>query len=123
MLTQDWIMRQIETLTLTIAKIVFQKDTTEYAMSQQEEASVLSEADDLYVAMLTLTEEGRFDAAENMLFDCLDTEDSAFLDVANDFYYRLNLLTDQELTTGNFSRQEIQDGLEDVIRQFGIVLP
>ena len=123
MLTQDWIMHEIETLTLSIAKIVFQKDTTDYTMTQGEESSVLSEADDLYVALLALTEEHRFDEAENMLFDCLDVEDPAFLDVANDFYYRLNCLSNQELAAGNFSRQEIQDGLNDVIEQFGIVLP
>lgn len=123
MLTQDWIMHEIETLTLSIAKIVFQKDTTEYTMREGAESKVLSEADDLYVALLALTEEHRFDEAENMLFGCLDVEDPAFLDVANDFYYRLNCLSNQELTAGNFSRQEIQDGLNDVIAQFGIVLP
>ena len=123
MLTQDWMMRQIETMTLSIAKLIFQKDTTEYTMTQREESPALSEADDLYVAMLSLTESGRFDHAENMLFDCLDTGNSAFLDVANDFYARLNALSDQELTEGNFSRQEIQDGLEDVMEQFNVVLP
>lgn len=124
MLTQDWMMRQIETMTLAIAKLVFQKDTVEYRMSHEgEESSVLTESDEVYVALLALTDQGRFDEAENMLFDCLDPADPAFLDVANDFYFRLNLLTDKALSDGNFSRQEIADGLTDVTEQFGVVLP
>ena len=40
-----------------------------------------------------------------------------------DFYYRLNLLSDQELEEGNFSRQEVVEGLHDVMDQYGVVLP
>ena len=40
-----------------------------------------------------------------------------------DFYFRLNLLSDQELEEGNFSRQEIDEGLRDVMEQYGVVLP
>lgn len=117
-------MRQIETITRLIAKIIIRKDTTEYRMSHEgEESPQLSEADDLYVAMFALTEKGSFDEAENMLFACMDTKDLTFLDVANDFYARLNSLSDSALAAGNFSRQEIQDGLEEVMEQFGVVLP
>ena len=37
MLTQDWMMRQIETMTLAIARIMFQKDTAEYRAHGSQE--------------------------------------------------------------------------------------
>ncbi|HWS41907.1 MAG TPA: DUF6483 family protein, partial [Pseudoflavonifractor sp.] len=109
MLTQDWIMRRIETLTLTIAKLIFQKDTPEYRPGEDER----TDADALYTSLLVLTGQGQYSDGENLLFDTLDEAEEpgpAFLDVANDFYARLNLLSDQELAAGGFSRQEIEDG-------------
>jgi hypothetical protein len=122
MLTQDWIMRRIETLTLTIAKLVFQKDTPDYCPGEDGRA----DADALYTSLLVLAGQGQYSDAENLLFDTLDEAeepDPAFLDVANDFYARLNLLSDQELAAGGFSRQEIEDGLRDVMDQFDVELP
>lgn len=122
MLTQDWIMRRIETLTLTIAKLVFRKDTPDYRPGEDGRA----DADALYTSLRVLTGQGQYSDAENLLFNALDEAeepDPAFLDVANDFYTHLNLLSDQELAAGGFSRQEIEDGLRDVIDQFGVELP
>ena len=95
MLTQDWMMRQIETMTLAIAKLMFHKDSAEYEMR----------------------------GGQDLLYSSLNTEDHAFLEAAVDFYFRLNLLSDQELEAGNFSRQEIEEGLRDVMDQYGVVLP
>lgn len=122
MLTQDWIMRQIETLTLTIAKLVFQKDIPDYRPGDDGR----TDADALYTSLLTLTGQGQYGDAEDLLFEAIDEAGEpcpAFLDVANDFYARLNHLSDQELAAGSFSRQEIEDGLRDVMDQFGVELP
>lgn len=122
MLTQDWIMRQIETLTLSIAKLIFQKDTPDYRPGEDGR----TDADALYTSLLTFIGQSQYGDAENLLFEAMDEAeepDPAFLDVANDFYARLNLLSDQELAAGGFSRQEIEDGLRDVMDQFGVELP
>lgn len=123
MFTQDWMMRQIETLTLAIAKIVFRKDTAEYHPSAAGEDGILSNADRLHMTLNAALKEGRISEGEDLLFDALEDGDRNCLEVALDFYFRLNELSDQELAAGNFSRQEIQDGLNDVMEQFGIVLP
>ena len=57
------------------------------------------------------------------MFSALDEDDPALLEAAVDFYFRLNLLSDQELEAGNFSRLEIEEGLHDVMDQYGVVLP
>ena len=119
MLTQDWMMRQIETMTLAIAKLMFQKDTAEY----ENHGETLTAADSLHASLNALLREGRIAEGEDLLFSSLDEDEPAFLEVAVDFYFRLNLLSDQELEEGNFSRQEIEEGLRDVMEQYGVVLP
>ena len=121
MLTQDWMMRQIETMTLAIARIMFQKDTAEYRAHGSQET--LTAADSLHASLNALLREGRIAEGEDLLFASLDTEDVSLLEVAVDFYYRLNLLSDQALEEGNFSRQEVEEGLHDVMDQYGVVLP
>ena len=118
MLTQDWMMRQIETMTLAIAKLMFHKDSAEYEMRGGQEA--LTAADSLHASLNALLREGRVAEGEDLLFSSLNTEDP---EAAVDFYFRLNLLSDQELEAGNFSRQEIEEGLRDVMDQYGVVLP
>ena len=121
MLTQDWMMRQIETMTLAIAKLMFHKDSAEYEMRGGQEA--LTAAVSLHASLNALLREGRIAEGEDLLFSSLDEDEPAFLEVAVDFYFRLNLLSDQELEEGNFSRQEIDEGLRDVMEQYGVVLP
>lgn len=41
--------------------------------------------------------------------------------VAIDFYQRLNDLDDTFLQDNNFSRVEIEEGLKDIARKYGIV--
>ena len=64
MLTQDWMMRQIETLTLAIAKIMFQKDSAEY----QHHGEALTAADSLHASLNALLREGRIAEGEDLLF-------------------------------------------------------
>lgn len=120
MLTQDWMMRQIETLALAIAKIVFQKDGAEYRVTGPDG---ITEADQLYISMDLLMKEGRISEAEDLLFESLEDGSRDCMEVAVDFYFRVNMLTDQALADGNFSREEIEEGLHDVMDRFGIVLP
>lgn len=127
MLTQDWMMRQIETMTLAIAKLIFQKDTAEYRSeslhSDVRAEELLTDADRLYISLNALLHEGRVSEGEDLLFEALEQGGPELLEVAIDFYYRANLLSDQALTAGNFSRGEIEEGLRDVMEEFEIILP
>jgi hypothetical protein len=111
MYEQDWIMRQIKLMTAAIAKIVFGKDVAMYEM--QDEAGQ-TETDKLHLYLLRLIDEGKINEAEDLLFESLSSTDNDSLLLAVDFYQRLNALGNDELKLGNFSRQEIYDGLREV---------
>lgn len=117
MFKNDYLMRQVETLVETVAHLVFQKKSADY-----QPGEVRSSADDLYFELHTLVEQGQINEAENRLYEGCDLNDVQCLEVAVDFYAHLNNLSDKELEAGGFSREEIQEGLEDLLEQYGVSL-
>lgn len=55
-----------------------------------------------------------------MLFEEVDTNDIKYLELALDFYNRLNEMDDEFLENNNFSRKEVEEGLKDLLKEFGI---
>jgi tetratricopeptide (TPR) repeat protein len=53
---------------------------------------------------------GQYDKAEDMLFEVLE-ENSTFIEQGRAFYARLNAKNDVNLLQGNFSREEVIEGL------------
>lgn len=59
---------------------------------------------------------GNINEAENLLFDLLDEHpEPDYFYIALDFYKELSLYTDTQLADSNFSRDEIADGLREVV--------
>lgn len=114
---QDWLMRQIEMLVEFVAAIVFHKQTITYEIKDE---SNLSEADLRYKNLKALTAEGKICEAENMLFDKLDTNDTEYLKLALDFYQNINKMSDEELEAHNFSREEINEGANEIMKKFNL---
>jgi hypothetical protein len=119
MIKQDWIMNQIESLAMFIAKVFFKKDTTDYYVPVPD---ALTDTDRLHYELLELIGENRINDAEDLLFERMDTADMKYLEVAVDFYARLNDKTDEELEAAEFSREEIEEGLHDAAKLFGVNL-
>lgn len=117
MLTQDWTMRELETLTLSLSRFIFGKETTAYAPEEGEEISPLSLELDL------LLDSGDYNGAEDRLFEAVDGGDPAALELAVDLYARLNQLSDERLKAADYSRGEIEEGLREVMDRYGVVLP
>ena len=117
MFKDDYLMRQVETLAETVAHLVFRKKSADYQPGEEHSA-----ADDLYFQLHTLVEQGQINEAENRLYEGCDLDDVRCLEVAVDFYSHLNNLTDKQLEAGGFSREEIQEGLEDLLEQYGVSL-
>ena len=116
---KDWLMRQILTAVEMMARIIFRKTQPRYEIMDVEN---MTAADQLHEKLLGLLGQMRLNDAENLLFEKLDTDDQAFLLVAIDFYARVNELEDGELAVYDFSREEIESGLQDVKELFGVVL-
>lgn len=59
---------------------------------------------------------GRYDVAENILFDLVGRE-PAFATEGVKFYERLRAKTDEELNHGNLPRDEVEEGLAEFLRK------
>lgn len=119
MFQEDFIMRQIEAFARTLALLLFGKQTTVYELpAGQEETG----ADELHRRLLALLEQGQVNQAEDLLFESLDSGERRYLEVAIDFYTRLNEWGDDALEQAGFSREEVEQGLRACARLFGVQL-
>jgi len=112
MYQQDWMMRQIESMVQAIARLIFKKDTITYELMDETD---YTKTDLYYKELLELLNSSKINEAENLLFERIESSDMNYLMIALDFYDRLNKLSDEQLEKSNFPRDEIKDGLEDVL--------
>lgn len=117
MYEHDYIMRLVRDLVNFIARAFLHKDCVDYYISDEEN---LSGTDLLHKQLILLISQGKINEAEDLLFEAMDVDNPKYLEVAIDFYNRLNEMEDEFLEENNFSRQEIEEGLKEVIRIFGI---
>ncbi|MGN1457966.1 MAG: DUF6483 family protein [Acutalibacteraceae bacterium] len=110
----DWMLRQIEMIAHFVAKVVFQKDTVEYEVTDE-----LSNTDLLHNKLDKLIKEGKICEAEDMLFDNIEYNDR-YVELATDFYRRINAFNDKELENLNFSRDEVYEGFIDILEKLGV---
>jgi hypothetical protein len=94
------------------AKILLNKEEKKSEVVSLYEIS----SGDLLAGMLKrLVSEGEYNKAENLLFKELSEDCSEDMhNTAVDFYGLLKGKTDEELRKGDFSREEIAQGLEEV---------
>ncbi len=112
----DWILRQIEIIARYVANLVFHKNNVSYTFESSE---MLTETDQLHLILDRFIKEGRIGEAEDLLFENMQMTDK-YIELATDFYTRLNALTDDELKAGDFSRDEVYDGYIDVLTKLGV---
>ena len=114
---QDWVMRQIENIVKLLANILFHKDTITYEIKDEFN---LTETDMLYNDIKQLIEKHEICKAEDLLYEKIDANNEKDIELAIDFYQTINLFSDEELERCNFSRDEINDGLKNIAKMFGI---
>jgi hypothetical protein len=119
MYEQDWVIRQIQNMAQMIAKLVFNKESTEYEINDQTNNT---ETDLLHKRLLELLSALKINQAEDLLFENLKTDNLDYLMVAVDFYARVNEFNDSALVENDFSRDELERGLEEIQKMFGIRL-
>jgi hypothetical protein len=98
-----------------VARIVFQKSTIAYEL---ENTANHTQTDLLFAEIKRLLSEKRFCDAEDRLLYEMDANNRKHLELALDFYQRLNQYSDAELEQQNFPRQEITDGIKAVLDRF-----
>ena len=109
---QDWLMRQIEAMIQAILAVALGISANEQTATQIEDSS--------YGKMLEkMIDVGDICAAEDLLFNDLDQSDLSWLQIALDFYSKLNNCSDDYLAMHDFSREEIDQGLRYICTLFG----
>ena len=109
---QDWFMRQIEAMIQAILAVALGISANEQTATQIEDSS--------YGKMLEkMIDDGDICAAEDLLFNDLDQSDLSWLQIALDFYSKLNNCSDDYLAMHDFSREEIDQGLRYICTLFG----
>ena len=119
MLKDDFVIRQTDVLATAIAHLVLRKSGTDYTPTGQ---AADAEADGLWFTLDQLIRAGEFDAAEDLLYEKSDREDLRYLELGVAFYAHLNQLSDRELEAGDFTREEVGEGLRDFAEEFGVSL-
>ena len=75
----------------------------------------MGSADLLQLLLKKLILEGNYNKAENLIFEELEKNKSRVIrDTAIDFYNTLLEKSDEDLTSNNFSREEVLQGLDDI---------
>jgi hypothetical protein len=117
---QDWFMRQIEVLAAAIAQLIFGRGEVLHEIREEsrDTSGALLEREPM-----ALLKRGRLCEGEDALFRTLDLSDREDLLFATEFYWEANRLSDEELAVQDFTREELWDGLREVMALYGVEIP
>lgn len=115
MFEEDWIMRQIQDMVKFLAGTILRKNTTWYEPGSQDSA-----ADRLHARLTDLLADGRIAQADALFRAQGDPRDPRYLELAVDFYARLNQMDDARLEAGGYARDTAEEGLRQAARDSGI---
>ena len=118
----DWVMRQIEMMARFVANVVFGKKEGEVQyeiVGNVNDSNSLTHEDMLYLELMKRIKEGDIGTAEDVLFENMGYSDK-YIELATDFYQKLNSLTDEQLEAGNFSRDEVYEGYLEIMTLLGV---
>lgn len=116
MFEQDYVMRLIKEMIRTILKLLFNIHTESPSAELLQE----SKQKETLHKLLAMIDEGRINEAENLIYEITEETDKSNLETALLFYSYLNDKSDDFLEDNNFSRDEIRQGLTDVISKYGL---
>ena len=116
MYEQDYIIRLIREMIRAVLKLIFRIDAESLTEEMLEDSEVKAALDGL----LDMVDEGKINEAENVVYEI--TEDGGYenLETALLFYSYLNEKPDEFLEENNFSRDEVKEGLMEIISRYGL---
>ncbi len=117
MVENDYIMRLTHEMVRTWLKLLFGIDEV------KEEEIIFEQKDsgDLYRRLRLMVQDGKINEAENQLYDDLDSRERKPEDLkaALFFYDYVNGKNNEFLEDNGYSREEIREGICNVMRQYG----
>ena len=116
MFEEDYVMRVIKEMVRALLKLLFGIDTENPALELLQD----QQKRDQVTEMTDMVDDGHINEAENRLYEVVDVDCREDLKMVLIFYSYLNDLDDDFLEDHDYSRQEVKDGLADMIRRFGL---
>ena len=116
MFEQDYIMRQIRQILKFLVKVLFNIDDTSTSLKLIQNIEVQKTVSDL----LRKIDDGNINQAENEISVMTDntTKDNLLAGII--FYSYLNEKDDDYLESYDFSREEVEDGLKNLLSKYGL---
>jgi hypothetical protein len=122
MIGNDWLSKQIEGIGRTVAAMVLGKNAVYDMIDKDEENGGGYEINEEMLLSYMLNNyisKERINEAENLLFDSIEYSiNEKKYKIAMDFYDELEKMTDSTLRKHNFTRQEIFDGISEVMKLY-----
>lgn len=81
---------------------------------------MLEEETDTLIELQNLIDGGKINDAENQLYEIISNKNMTHLEMGLLFYSYLNDCTDDFLEEYNFTREEIESGLMDLMSEYGL---
>jgi len=117
MFSDDYILRQIETLTRMLGQVLFQRQPAGEEMFDAR-GNITTEGLLLH-KLKHMIAKGEINAAENFLFEEIESSHNILLlPAAVEFYKILSTLSEKRLQECDYSSEEIASGLQEVQRIF-----
>ena len=117
---QDWLMRQIETISRYVFSVLLGRGEdlrSDIRIETQRQTD--ADAGALSFELFRLVREERFCEAENLLWAAVEEGDPEAPTAGLRFYRVLNELPDETLERGDFPRDEILSGLKELCAAYG----
>jgi len=112
---QDYIMRHVQIAGLGLAQVF----NLEQVVHEVTDPYHSEESNQLYKLLMEMLADGKINEAENLLFDVTQQEGIDKQDVLNlafDFYLKVNGYNDEYLELCDFSRAEADMGWSDITK-------
>lgn len=118
-LKDDYVMRMIRDMAKLLARLILGKDDINYVLPEDEEFTVI---DNLYRKLINMADSGQINEAENILLEELEDRSSEYFEMAASFYLHLNEFDDEFLENHQYSREEINEGMDQLGKEYGVDL-
>lgn len=116
MFEQDYIMRQIHQILKVLVKVLFNIDSETITSALIHDTETKETADYL----LKEIDRGNINEAENKLSELMENRTMNSLLTGIVFYSYLNEKDDDYLENNDFSRDEVEDGIKNLLSEYGL---
>lgn len=116
---EDFIIRQIQTIAQSLAKLFFNSETVSYVI---EDETNYTQSDLIYLKITQLINQEDYQAAQTLLLDNLDEQDEQYLKLILFFYNHLDKMNDEQLAKYNLDREVITNNFMDATSKYNCLI-